>query len=93
MDDAIVVGADGLYVDWSETSADLTFFDQMRDAMEKQYCIDHHHVFSYGFSAGGAFTNLLACERGDVLRARAAIASRPRVETAMDELPHGSCTK
>jgi len=72
---AIVVGADGLNNNWSNTdSIDLLFFDQMLETISKQYCIDRNRVFSYGFSVGGYFTNLLACERGDVLRASAAIA-------------------
>jgi polyhydroxybutyrate depolymerase len=77
-DDAIVVGADGLHGDWYGDSADLTFFDRMLKSIESEYCIDRHRVFSYGFSVGGAFTNLLACKRGDVLRGSAAIASSPR---------------
>jgi polyhydroxybutyrate depolymerase len=47
----------------------------MLEIVSDQYCIDSHRIFSYGFSLGGLFTNLLACERGDVLRATAAIAS------------------
>jgi poly(3-hydroxybutyrate) depolymerase len=77
-DDAIVVGADGIHGDWIGDSADLAFFDRMLASIESEYCIDRHRVFSYGFSVGGAFTNLLACVRGDVLRGSAAIASSPR---------------
>lgn len=74
--DAIVVGADGLNANWdiSDNSADLIFFDRMLESISKEYCIDRDRVFSYGFSMGGFFTNLLACERGDVVRASAAIA-------------------
>jgi polyhydroxybutyrate depolymerase len=77
--EAIVVGADGLNKSWkvNEESADLLFFDRMLDSIEKKYCVDRYRVFSYGFSAGGSFSNLLACERGDVIRASAAIASGP----------------
>lgn len=77
--DAIVVGADGLNQRWdiNPDSADLQFFDSMLDQIEKQYCIDRERIFSYGFSVGGFFTNLLACERGDVLRASASIAGGP----------------
>jgi predicted peptidase len=57
---------------------DLMFFDLMLKTIEKQYCIDRDRIFSYGFSVGGYFTNLLACERGNVLRASAAIAGGPR---------------
>ena len=75
-EDAIVVGADGLHGSWS--SGDLAFFDRMLGAIEEKYCVDRDRVFSYGFSAGGFFTNLLACERGDVLRASASIAGGAR---------------
>jgi polyhydroxybutyrate depolymerase len=78
--DAIVVGADGLNREWNSKadSPDLVFFDRMLEMIEKRYCIDRDRVFSYGFSSGASFANLLACERGDVLRASAAIAGRPR---------------
>lgn len=78
-DDAIIVGADGFNKTWdtSAASEDLAFFDSMLAAVEERYCIDRNRVFSYGFSAGGFFTNYLACERSDVLRASAAIAGGP----------------
>jgi polyhydroxybutyrate depolymerase len=74
--DAIVVGGDGLNREWNSEadSADLLFFDRMLETIEKRYCVDRDRVFSYGFSSGAYFTNLLACERGEVLRASAAIA-------------------
>lgn len=75
--DAIVVGADGLDKTWSAGADDLAFFDSMLEAIEKRYCIDRGRVYSYGFSAGAYFTNRLACERGDVLRASAAVAGGP----------------
>ena len=67
---------DANYADYlfSSNPVDLIFFDRMLDTIAKRYCIDRERIFSYGFSAGGSFTNLLACERGDVLRASAAIA-------------------
>lgn len=79
---AIVVGADGLNNSWNSDkgSADLVFFDRMLETIEKGYCIDRDRVFSYGFSVGGYFTNLLACERGDELRASAAVAGGPAGE-------------
>lgn len=66
------------YLRFNTDPADLLFFDQMLENTQNQYCIDSHRIFSYGFSAGGGFSNLLACERGEVLRANAAIASWPR---------------
>ena len=69
---AIIVGADGWRGSWS--SGDLDFFDRMLEEIEATYCIDRSRIFSYGFSIGGFFANLLACERGDVLRGSASIA-------------------
>ena len=74
-EDAIIVGADGLQGSWGLD--DLVFFDRMLEEIEAMYCIDRSRIFSYGFSIGGFFTNLLACERGEVLRGSASIAGGP----------------
>lgn len=76
-EDAIIVSADGLNNYWrtNADSIDLAFFDKMLETVSSQYCIDGNRIFSFGFSSGGSFSNLLACQRGDVLRANAAIAS------------------
>jgi poly(3-hydroxybutyrate) depolymerase len=76
VNDAIVVGADGLNKEWviGTRAHDLALFDAMLEAVSKRYCIDRDRVFSYGFSDGGFITNDLACRRGDVLRASAAVA-------------------
>ncbi len=77
-DDAIVVSADGLNSFWdvyTADSIDLLFFDKMLETISNQYCIDSHRIFSVGFSVGGTFSNTLACQRSDVLRASAATAS------------------
>lgn len=77
---ALIVGADGLNKQWNQstTEHDLHFFDSMLETVSAQYCVDKSRVFSYGFSMGAYFTNLLSCERGDVLRASASIAGGPR---------------
>ncbi len=79
---ALIVGADGLNNQWNQatTENDLLFFDRMLETISTEYCVDSNRVFSYGFSMGGYFTNLLSCERGDVLRASASIAGGPRGE-------------
>jgi polyhydroxybutyrate depolymerase len=76
-DSAIIVSADGLNNFWQiyADSVDLHFFDSMLESISNQYCVNRNRVFSFGFSAGGTFSNLLVCERSDVLRASAAIAS------------------
>jgi polyhydroxybutyrate depolymerase len=76
---AIIVAPDGLERTWSAKTraADLLLFDALLAQLSEQYCIDRARIFSYGFSAGGAFTNELACARGELLRGAAAIASTP----------------
>jgi polyhydroxybutyrate depolymerase len=75
--DAIIVSADGLNSFWQvhTNSLDLRLFDSLLETISSQYCIDNKRIFSYGFSIGGSFSNLLACERSDMLRASAAVAS------------------
>lgn len=87
-DNAIIVSADGLNNAWADdvTANDLQLFDQMLETISTNYCIDRNRIFSYGFSMGGYFTNLLACERGDVLRASAAIAGWPRGNVCKDKV-------
>jgi len=48
---------------------DTDFFDTLLDLMSTTYCIDEARIFATGHSSGGYFTNTLACQRGDVLRA------------------------
>ncbi len=77
-DDAIIVSAQGLNNFWdvfTADSVDLRFFDTMLKTISSQYCIDNQRIFSYGFSVGGTLSNSLACQRSDVLRASAAVAS------------------
>ena len=75
-EDAIIVSADGLdkYWRYNNDSIDLQLFDSLLETISNQYCIDSSRIFSVGFSVGGSFSNFLACVRGDVLRASAAIA-------------------
>lgn len=87
-DNAIIASADGLNNAWADatTANDLQLFDQMLATIATNYCIDRRRIYSYGFSMGGYFTNLLACERGDILRASAAIASWPRGDVCKDKV-------
>jgi len=55
--------------DDSDRSYDTGFFDRMVSNTEDAYCIDRDEVFAMGFSWGGDFVKLLACARGDTLRA------------------------
>jgi len=83
-DGAIVVGLDGQRTrdgqrSWDETREqdDVRFFDALLSELGANYCIDRARLYAYGFSAGGAFSERLACLRGDVLRAIGAIAAYP----------------
>jgi polyhydroxybutyrate depolymerase len=80
-EDAIVVGADGLDRRWRPATRDedLALFDLLFADITHAYCVDLSRVFSYGFSAGGWFTNELACARSEIIHASAAIASGPAV--------------
>jgi polyhydroxybutyrate depolymerase len=75
-DGALVVAPDGLNQDWTGGSeaADLALFDGLLEDLSALYCVDLDRVYAYGFSAGAGFSELLACKRGDRLRAIAAIA-------------------
>ena len=53
---------------------DLPVFDALLAQLETNYCVDQAHVFSVGFSSGAWLTQLLACQRGDVLRGIGTIA-------------------
>jgi poly(3-hydroxybutyrate) depolymerase len=53
---------------------DLPVFDALLSQIETNYCADQAHVFSVGFSSGAWLTQLLACQRGNVLRGIGTIA-------------------
>ncbi len=73
---AIIVSGDAIAGAWdlSPGGSDVAYFDALFAEVERTYCVDTDRVFSYGFSRGGGMTNLLACERGSVIRASAAVA-------------------
>jgi len=58
----------------NSTFPDLPFFDALLEQVKNDYCVDEAHVFSVGFSSGAWLTQLLACQRGDVLRGIGTIA-------------------
>jgi hypothetical protein len=53
---------------------DLPVFDALLSQITTNYCADEAHVFSVGFSSGAWLTQLLACQRGNVLRGIGTIA-------------------
>jgi poly(3-hydroxybutyrate) depolymerase len=78
--DALVVAPDGLHTNWTQASEadDLRFFDALYEGLSRRHCVDLARVYAYGFSAGGGFSNLLACLRADKVRAIAVIAGFDR---------------
>jgi poly(3-hydroxybutyrate) depolymerase len=55
------------------TSPDLDLFDQLETQLAQSYCVDQTRVFSYGFSDGAFFSNLLGCLRANVVSAIAVV--------------------
>ena len=72
---AIIASPSGLNGAWdlSANGVDVQLFDVLLASLESQYCIDTNRVFSYGFSAGAGFTNLLGCVRTPTVRAVAPV--------------------
>lgn len=76
-DAAILVHPDATDVGaWElESQVDIEFFDAMLEVLSAGLCVDETRVFATGHSSGGYFTNVLGCQRGDVLRAIAPVAA------------------
>lgn len=88
-DDAIVVSSQGLPRSFEIFGArrepgwqvqagehddrDLVYFDALLAELDRRYCIDRKRLFTTGFSNGGFFSNLLACERGSIIAAAAPV--------------------
>jgi polyhydroxybutyrate depolymerase len=79
LEKAIIVSATGAGGQWdlSATGPDVELFDTLVKSLGDELCVDSNRLFSYGFSAGGFMTNLLACVRGNVLRGAAPVAGAP----------------
>lgn len=75
-EDAIIVSGDAVGGAWDLTPGgrDVAYFDALLDQVGRDYCVDRDRVFSFGFSRGGGMSNLLACERADVVRGSGAVA-------------------
>lgn len=73
---ALFVYPDGLQVQggtgWA--ASDLPFVDTMVAELSDAYCVDLARVFATGHSYGGYMSNLVACQRGDLVRAIAPVS-------------------
>jgi polyhydroxybutyrate depolymerase len=63
---------EGIGWDDRKDGYDLPFFDNMLNDLEAAYCIDPRKIFVAGFSWGADFALVLACHRGNQIRALAA---------------------
>ena len=53
---------------------DVKFFDAMVSEISESHCVDVKRIFAAGHSFGGYMSNLVGCERGDVVRAIAPVS-------------------
>jgi len=72
--DYIFVSAQAVGGLWNKGQEDHDFFGKMLTTMEDNYCIDTSRVFVTGFSYGAMFTNSLAQDYQDRIRAVATYA-------------------
>ena len=68
--DAIFVGPspDGDCFVYGLDSKDVMFFDAMLKVVEDSYCVDQNRVFTSGHSSGSWLSNVLGCQRSNILR-------------------------
>jgi len=72
---AILVAPQGLSNGWANSGGqDITFVDQMRQAIENDLCVNQGQRFAVGFSYGGSMSFSIACSRAKDFRAVAVIS-------------------
>jgi poly(3-hydroxybutyrate) depolymerase len=76
--DAIIIAPEQVsgncFDDQSSMSKDLPVFDALVTWAEASLCVDQSRIFSIGFSSGSWMTNILGCQRANVLRAKANVS-------------------
>ena len=67
---------------WESTaeSPDLSFIDDILDALRDEFTIDESRIFATGMSSGGFFSYALACYRAEVIAAIGPVAGGVRLE-------------
>lgn len=77
-DTALVAYPDGLGHTWDlETTTnnhDVAFVEALLGDVARDFSIDRHQIFATGYSSGGFFASVLACQRSSLLRAIASNA-------------------
>jgi poly(3-hydroxybutyrate) depolymerase len=76
--DAIIIAPEQIsgncFDDQSAMSKDMTVFDALVVWAEDNLCVDQARIFAIGFSSGSWMTNILGCERPNILRAKANVS-------------------
>jgi poly(3-hydroxybutyrate) depolymerase len=76
--DAIIIAPEQIsgncFDDQSNMSKDMFVFDALVQWAEDNLCVDKARIFSIGFSSGSWMTNILGCQRANVLRAKANVS-------------------
>jgi polyhydroxybutyrate depolymerase len=76
--DAIIIAPEQVsgncFDDQSNMSKDLPVFDALVQWAEANLCVDKARIFSIGFSSGSWMTNILGCQRANVIRAKANVS-------------------
>lgn len=71
----IFIAPQGLNNGWANTNGeDITFTDQILEAVESSFCIDQTRRFATGWSWGGGMSYSVACSRANVFRAVAVLS-------------------
>ncbi|KAE8336781.1 hypothetical protein BDV24DRAFT_178182 [Aspergillus arachidicola] len=71
----VFIAPQGLSNGWANTNGDdITFTDQLLEAIESSFCIDQDRRFATGWSWGGGMSYSVACSRADVFRAVAVLS-------------------
>lgn len=70
--DGLPTAAAGGRTAWSPS--DVGFVDAMLTELGAAYCVDEARVFAMGHSYGAYMTNLVGCERGEVIRGIAPVS-------------------
>ena len=69
----------------SADSPEVPYFDEVLKQLSDNYCIDKAQVFVAGYSSGSWLTQLLGCQRGNVIRGIGSASGGIIVD-------HGTCT-
>lgn len=71
----IFIAPQGLNNGWANTNGeDITFTDQILEAVESSFCVDQERRFATGWSWGGGMSYSVACSRADAFRAVAVLS-------------------